>query len=218
MAKLNRDFFADDALSVARNLLGKLLVRNIDGQRLSAMIVETEAYMGTGDKAAHFFGGRRTPRVEVIYGKPGFSYVFFVYGMHHCFNIVTGPEGVPQAVLIRAAQPVGGIEIMARNRFGTAPSPLSEKELVQLANGPGKLCEALAIDRACNGMDLCGDGLYLEDHPCGAFEIASSRRIGIDYAQEAREYPWRMYIGNNRFVSVPSDRPRNAASRITPPF
>jgi DNA-3-methyladenine glycosylase len=113
---------------------------------------------------------------------------------------------------------VGGIEIMARNRFGTAPSPLSEKELVQLANGPGKLCEALAIDRACNGMDLCGDGLYLEDHPCGAFEIASSRRIGIDYAQEAREYPWRMYIGNNRFVSVPSDRPRNAASRITPPF
>ncbi|MDX9828112.1 MAG: DNA-3-methyladenine glycosylase [Spirochaetia bacterium] len=201
MTKLARDFYARDALSVAKDLLGKLIVRIVDGQELSAMIVETEAYMGTDDKAAHFFGGRRTPRVEVIYGEPGYSYVFFVYGMHHCFNIVTGCKGVPQAVLIRAAEPICGIEQMARNRYKKPYAQLEKKQLTQLTNGPGKLCQALGIDRSCNCMDLCGGELFLTDHARDAFEIVSSKRIGIDYAQEARAYPWRMYIRDNCYVS-----------------
>jgi DNA-3-methyladenine glycosylase len=202
MTKLTRDFYTRDAVSVARDLLGKRLVRIVDGREISAMIVETEAYMGIDDKAAHFYAGRRTPRVEIIYGKPGFSYVFFIYGMHHCFNIVTGPEGIPQAVLIRAAEPVSGLERMAQNRFGKAYARLEKKQLIQLTNGPGKLCAALAIHRDCNGMDLCGDELFLTDHDAEAFEVLSSRRIGIDYAEEAREFPWRMYIKDNRYVSV----------------
>ncbi|MDD3981479.1 MAG: DNA-3-methyladenine glycosylase [Spirochaetales bacterium] len=202
MTRLAKDFYARDALCVAKDLLGKLIVRILDGQVLSAMIVETEAYMGTDDKAAHFFGGRRTPRVEVIYGEPGFSYVFFIYGMHHCFNVVTGSKGIPQAVLIRAAQPVSGLDLMARNRFGMTHAQLGRKQLVQLTNGPGKLCQAMGIDRGCNGMDLCSNELFFTDYPCDAFEIGSSRRIGIEYAQEAREYPWRMYIRDNCYVSV----------------
>ncbi len=201
MTRLARDFYARDALCVANDLLGKLIVRKLDGQVLSAMIVETEAYMGVDDKAAHFFGGRRTPRVEVIYGEPGFSYVFFVYGMHYCFNIVTGSKGVPQAVLIRAAQPIDGLEQMARNRYGIAYAQLGKRQQAQLTNGPGKLCQAMGIDRAYNGVDLCGDELFLTDFPCAAFEIVSSKRIGIDYAQEAKEFPWRMFIKGNRFVS-----------------
>jgi DNA-3-methyladenine glycosylase len=201
MSKLARDFYARDALCVAEDLLGKLIVRFVDGQQLSAMIVETEAYMDRDDKAAHFFGGRRTPRVEVIYGEPGFSYVFFVYGMHHCFNVVTGSKGVPQAVLIRAAEPVGGLDLMARNRYGMAYTQLGKTQVTQLTNGPGKLCQALAIDRACNGLDLCGDELFIEDRESANLEIATSKRIGIDYAEEAKEFPWRMYIKNNRYVS-----------------
>ena len=172
MTRLARDFYARDALCVANDLLGKLIVRKLDGQVLSAMIVETEAYMGVDDKAAHFFGGRRTPRVEVIYGEPGFSYVFFVYGMHYCLNIVTGSKGVPQAVLIRAAQPVDGLEQMARNRYGIAYAQLGKRQQAQLTNGPGKLCQAMGIDRAYNGVDLCGDELFLTDYPCELFEIA----------------------------------------------
>jgi 3-methyladenine DNA glycosylase len=132
---------------------------------------------------------------------------FFIYGMHHCFNIVTGPEGIPQAVLIRAAEPVSGLERMAQNRFGKAYARLEKKQLIQLTNGPGKLCAALAIHRDCNGMDLCGDELFLTDHDAEAFEVLSSRRIGIDYAEEAREFPWRMYIKDNRYVSVKGLRP-----------
>ncbi len=202
MTRLARDFYARDALCVAKDLLGKLIVRILDGQVLSAMIVETEAYMGVDDKAAHFFGGRRTPRVEVIYGEPGFSYVFSIYGMHHCFNVVTGSKGVPQAVLIRAAQPVGGLVQMARNRYEKALSQLGKRQQVQLTNGPGKLCQALGIDRGCNGVALCGNELFLTDYPCAAFEIGSSKRIGIEYAEEAREFPWRMYIRDNCYVSV----------------
>lgn len=202
MVKLTRYFYARDALSVAKGLLGKLIIRRVDGQELSAIIVETEAYMGTDDKAAHFFGGRRTPRVEVLYGEPGFSYVFFIYGMHHCFNVVTGGKGDPQAVLIRAVEPVSGLERMARNRFKKPYAQLGRKQQLQLTNGPGKLCHALEIDRACNGLDLCGDELFIEDRKSADFEITTSKRIGIDYAEEARELPWRMYITGNRYVSI----------------
>jgi len=201
MGTLPREFYARDARVVARELLGKRLVRILNGSRISARIVETEAYVGVEDKAAHFYGGLRTPRVEVIYGAPGFAYVFFVYGMHHCFNVVTGTAGSPQAALIRAAEPAEGLEAMALSRFGTSYAELGPKRRIQLTNGPAKLCRALAIDRSFNGMDLCGGRLFIEDRGGDSFSIASSARIGIDYAEEAREYPWRMYIEGNGFVS-----------------
>ncbi|HEY9054408.1 MAG TPA: DNA-3-methyladenine glycosylase [Rectinemataceae bacterium] len=202
MTRLQRDFYATDALSLARELLGKLIIRMVDGSRLAAMIVETEAYIGVDDKAAHFYAGRRTPRTEVVYGESGFAYVFFVYGMHCCFNVVAGARDDPQAVLIRAAEPVSGLERMALNRYGAPLASLDEKKILGLSNGPGKLCEALGIDRSFNGIDLCGDELFLMDQGCADFEIVSSKRIGIDYAEEARDYPWRLHIKGNRYVSA----------------
>ncbi|HML37882.1 MAG TPA: DNA-3-methyladenine glycosylase [Bacillota bacterium] len=202
MKTLSREFYDRDSIIVAKELLGKVLVHEVDGQRISAKIVETEAYMGVEDKAAHSYGGRRTPRVEIMYGGPGFSYVFFVYGMHYCFNIVTREEGNPQAVLIRAGEPVGGLELMAQNRFGKALGQLTKGQVNGLTNGPAKLCGALAIDRSLNGEDLCGRTLYVEEGDSETPGIVSTKRVGIDYAGEAKDYPWRFYIEDNRYVSV----------------
>lgn len=202
MKMLDREFYNRDSLIVAKELLGKVLVHEINGQRISAKIVETEAYMGVSDKAAHSYGGRRTPRVEVMYGRPGLSYVFFIYGMHNCFNIVTQEEGNPQAVLIRAVEPVEGLDLMAQNRFGKAYNQLSKSQLKSLTNGPGKLCQALAIDRSLNGEDLCGGRLYVREGEPEELNIVSAKRIGIDYAEEAKDYLWRFYINDNKFVSV----------------
>lgn len=202
MKTLGREFYDRDSVIVAKELLGKVLVHEMDGQRISAKIVETEAYMGVEDKAAHSYGGRRTPRVEVMYGGPGFSYVFFVYGMHYCFNIVTREEGNPQAVLIRAAEPVEGLEPMAQNRFRKTWQQLTKSQINGLTNGPGKLCGALAIDRSLNGEDLCGRTLYVEEGNRETLNIVSAKRVGIDYAGEAKDYPWRFYIENNKYVSV----------------
>lgn len=202
MVKLNRDFYDRDALTVAKELLGKVLVHEIGGKKVSAKIVETEAYMGTEDKAAHFYNGKRTPRVEIIYGSPGFAYVYLIYGMYHCFNIVTSGKGTPQAVLIRALQPVGNLELMARNRYAKPYAQLNRKQIVGLTNGPGKLCRALAIDKRMNGEDLCSNRLYIEKGGNDIFSIVTAKRVGIDYAEEAREYLWRFYIEDNNYVSV----------------
>ena len=202
MKRLDREFYNRDSLIVARELLGKVLVREIDGQRISAQIVETEAYMGVEDKAAHSYGGKRTPRVEVMYGGPGVSYVFMIYGMHHCFNIVTQEEGTPQAVLIRAAEPREGLELMARNRFQKAYRQLSKSQIKGLTNGPGKLCRALLIDKSLNGEDLCGGKLYVQAGEKENFNIVAAKRIGIDYAGEAKDFYWRFYIEANPYVSV----------------
>jgi DNA-3-methyladenine glycosylase len=191
---LNREFYNRDALIVAKELLGKVLVHELYGQKISVKIVETEAYMGINDKAAHSYGGRRTQRVEVMYGGPGFSYIFFIYGIHYCFNIVTREEGNPQAVLIRAVEPIKGLDIIAGNRFGKTYSQLSKSKIKNLTNGPGKLCKALAIDRNLNGEDLCGKKLYVEEGEGDKFSIVSAKRVGIDYAEEAKDYPWRFYM------------------------
>lgn len=176
-------------------------MHELNGQKLSAKIVETEAYMGINDKAAHSYGGRRTQRVEVMYGGPGFSYVFFIYGIHYCFNIVTREEGNPQAVLIRAVEPIDGLDTIAQNRFGETYSLLSKNKIKNLTNGPGKLCQALAIDRNLNGEDLCGNKLYVEEGEDCKFSIVSAKRVGIDYAEEAKDYLWRFYIKDNIYVS-----------------
>ena len=202
MKKLNSAFYNRDSIIVAQELLGKVLVHRVDGQRISARIVETEAYMGVADKAAHSYGGRRTPRVEVMYGDPGFSYVFMIYGMHHCFNIVTHEKDTPQAVLIRAAQPLDGMEQMAQNRFGKPYEQLKKAERRGLTNGPGKLCGALSFDKSHNAVDLCGDEIYVEEGGKEGFGMVKTTRVGVDYAQEAKDYPWRFYIKENEYVSV----------------
>lgn len=202
MKPLDREFYNRDSLLVAKELLGKVLIHEIDGQRISAKIVEAEAYMGVTDKAAHSYGGRRTSRVEVMYGGPGFSYVFLVYGMYYCFNIVTREEGNPQAVLLRAVEPVEGFDLMAQNRFKKDYNQLSKSQIKGLTNGPGKLCSALLIDKSLNGEDLCGSRLYVAQGENEKIRVVSAKRIGIDYAEEAKDYPWRFYIEDNKYVSV----------------
>jgi DNA-3-methyladenine glycosylase len=196
--RLGRAFYArEETLAVARELLGKrLVVPAGEGARVSGRIVETEAYLGAEDKAAHSYGWRRTARTETMYGRGGTVYVFFVYGMHHQFNVVTGPEGRPTAVLVRAVEPEEGIEIM-RERRGVS----KERELT---SGPGKLCKALGIDRSFDGEDMTkGRRVWLED--AGARirpeEIAAGPRIGIAYAEEYALKPWRFWIKGNVFVS-----------------
>ncbi len=203
MDKLHRDFYNRDALTVGKELLGKVLVHEADGITLAAKIVETEAYSGFEDKAAHFYGGKRTPRVEVIYGEPGFSYVYFIYGMYNCFNVVAGGKNDPQAVLIRALEPLEGLQQMALNRFSKPYGELVKREIIGLTNGPGKLCKAFGIDKSFYGEDLCGSRLYLEDgEQDAAFQIVTAKRVGIDYAEEAKDFPWRFYLKDNRYVSV----------------
>ncbi|MBK8466489.1 MAG: DNA-3-methyladenine glycosylase [Chloracidobacterium sp.] len=193
--KLPRSFYVRlDTISIAKELLGKLIVVPVNGRRVSAMIVETEAYLGETDRAAHSYNGRRTPRNEVTYGKGGHAYVFFIYGMYYQLNIVTGPRERPHVVLIRAVEPFDGIEIMRERR-----GPMKDRNLT---SGPGKLCIALNIDRSLNGEDLRGKQIWLEDHCTFApNEIAIGKRVGIDYAGEDAEKPWRFWVKDNEFVS-----------------
>ena len=194
--KLDREFYmGDDTISIARQLLGKLIVvPNENGERISGMIVETEAYLGEADRAAHSYGGRRTPRNEVMYGLAGYAYVFFVYGMYYQFNVVCGPINTPHAILIRAVEPVEGIETMRERR-----GPMKDGNL---ASGPGKLCIAFGINRGFNGEDLLGDRLWLEDYrKFSNNEIAVGKRIGIDYAGEDADKPWRFWVKGNPIVS-----------------
>ncbi|WP_334195885.1 DNA-3-methyladenine glycosylase [Muricomes intestini] len=202
MEKLSREFYNRDSLIIAKELLGKVLVHEVNGEKVHAKIVETEAYMGVEDKAAHSYGERRTPRVEVMYGKPGVSYVYFIYGMYFCFNVVTREEGVPQAVLIRALEPLEGLDFMAQNRYKKQYDELNRKQITGLTSGPGKLCTALQIDKSLNGEDLCGNSLYIEEGDGTDFHIVSAKRVGIDRTEEARDYLWRFYIKDNRYVSV----------------
>ncbi|MFT9849257.1 DNA-3-methyladenine glycosylase [Aneurinibacillus sp. REN35] len=200
--KLPRDFYNRDTLIVARELLGKHLVHIVDGIAREGRIVEVEAYIGPEDKGAHTYNGRRTPRNEVMYGPPGYAYVYLIYGMYNCVNTVTNEAERPEAVLIRALEPVQGIPLMAQARFGRSQS-LTSREKISLTNGPGKLCQALGITRAHNGFDLCGDALFITEPSDAAEEvdIVETTRVNIDYAEEAALYPWRFYIKDNPFIS-----------------
>jgi DNA-3-methyladenine glycosylase len=197
LVKLERDFYTRaDTLSVARGLLGKrLVVPSPEGVRVSARIVEVEAYLGVEDRAAHSYGGRRTARTEMMFSVGGTVYVFFVYGMHHQFNVVAGPEGRPHAVLVRAVEPEEGIELMLERR------PVKKER--ELTNGPGKLCRALGIDGSYNGEDLTGARVWIEETgvKLGTEEIAAGPRVGIDYAGEDALKPWRFWVRGNEYVS-----------------
>ncbi len=199
--KLSREFYlSKDTIQIARSLLGKLIVvLDENGQRVSGMIVETEAYLGEGDRAAHSYGGRRTPRNEIMYGPAGHVYVFFVYGMYNQFNVVTGPADHPHAILIRGVEPVEGIEIMRERR-----GPMKDRNLT---SGPGKLCIALGIDRRLNGEDLLDDRVWLENNrEFAGDEIAVGKRIGIDYAGEDAGKALRFWVADNQYVSQNRER------------
>ncbi|MDP4175135.1 MAG: DNA-3-methyladenine glycosylase [Bacteroidota bacterium] len=195
--KLSRDFYTRELLTVAKELLGKKFVRlSNNNLMLSGKIVEVEAYDGSVDQAAHTFKGK-TPRNEVMFGQGGYLYVYFTYGMYYCCNIVTGNENEGKAVLIRAIEPLEGIVQMAVNRF--QKDFINDKELRNLANGPGKLCMAFGITKEYNGTDLLGERIFLLDQKKIPEEnIISTTRIGIT---KSVELPWRFYIKNNPYVS-----------------
>lgn len=195
-SKLPRAFYTrTNVVTVARDLLGKLLVvPAADGERVSGIIVETEAYRGPLDRAAHSYGGRRTKRTEPMYAIGGTAYVFFVYGMYYQFNVVTNAAETPHAVLIRAVEPCEGLELMRKRRHGQPDRNLTK--------GPGKLCIAMGIDRRLDGADLLGQQVWLEERlPVKRSQILSGPRIGIDYAGEWISKPWRFWIKDNPFVS-----------------
>jgi DNA-3-methyladenine glycosylase len=198
-ARLRREFYTRrDVLTIARDLLGKRLVAAAGGRRVSGLVVETEAYAAPADKASHAYGGRRTARTETMYERGGTAYVYFVYGMHHQFNVVTGPAGLPHAVLIRAVEPEEGIELMRERRPGKVDR--------ELTSGPGKLCRALGITRELDGADLtAGREVWLEDigREVAPAEIASGPRVGIAYAEEYAARPWRFWLAGNPYVSRP---------------
>ncbi len=199
MGRFAREFFARDTLSVARGLLGARLVRLLDGQRLSGIVVECEAYIGQDDTACHASRGR-TRRNEVMFGPPGHAYIYFTYGMHWMLNVVTEAEGFPAAVLLRAIQPVEGIETMRALRKAQASSRADRG----LTGGPARLTRALAIDKTLNGADLVvGDALWLEPNACVPDEsVGRGPRIGVQYAAEKdRLAPWRFWVRGNPYIS-----------------
>lgn len=189
-AKLDRRFYRRSTPRVARDLLGKILVRVYDGNILAGKIVETEAYCGESDPASHAAAGR-TERTEIMFGPPGYAYIYLIYGKYYCLNAVTETEGKAGAVLIRALEPLQGIKIMQRFR----PSG----NLKELTSGPGKLCQALAIDHQLNGADLLGNTLFLlSAPPIPEKMVAATPRIGVS---AARNVPWRFIVNGNPFVT-----------------
>jgi DNA-3-methyladenine glycosylase len=192
--KLSRSFYQQGTLKVARQLLGKYLVRRDPQGVTVGKIVETEAYIGIRDKACHASHGR-TGRTEIMFGRAGAAYVYLVYGFYHCLNAVTEQTDFPAAVLIRALEPVKGIPLMQARR--------KTDELKNLTTGPGKLCQALGIDRFLNGVDLCGSHLYVEDRREPSPPVLRRPRIGVDYAGSWKDKPWRFIVRGSPFVSRP---------------
>ena len=195
---LTRDFYDRDTLIVARELLGRDIVRVLeDGTALRCRITETEAYIGRLDKACHAYGYRRTARTETLFAPPGTAYIYLIYGMYHCLNFVTEKEGEPAAVLIRGAVPIENGDIIAKNRFGRKMEMMSPYQRKNFLNGPGKLCRGLVLTRAQNGTDLTvptGQLYVCPGLPPSSDQIQSGKRIGIDYAEEAADFPWRFYL------------------------
>lgn len=188
-----------DVLFLARDLLGKVLCTNIDGEISKGIIVETEAYYGVQDKASHAYGGRRTPRTEVMFGEGGTAYVYLCYGIHFLFNVVTSVAGQPHAVLVRGIEPFEGVSFMERRRS----MPASKGSI---GAGPGSAAMAMGINLQMNKKDLCGEEIWIEDHGL-RFQndaIVTAPRVGVAYAGADALLPWRFYIEGNRYVSKPN--------------
>ena len=194
--RISAEFYNQNALDLAKNLLGKILVRKTDDKLVKCKIVETESYIGPEDKACHAYNDKRTKRTEVMFWEGGHAYIYLIYGMYNCLNIVANGKEKPEAVLIRGVEPLNEIEILKAKRN------IKSKKIQDLTNGPGKLCKALDITKELNGYDLIhGDELYIVEND-EEFEIVEDKRINIDYAEEYKDKLWRFYIKNNKFVSV----------------
>lgn len=190
--KLKREFYMRDACLVAHDLIGKVLVHSSPNGLTSGIIIETEAYKGPEDKAAHSYGNRRTKRTEIMFHEGGLAYVYMLYGIYYCFNVTANVFGKPEAVLIRALEPLEGIDIMRARR----------KTNSILCNGPGKLCVAMGITKDLYGADLCGNKLFiLDDKKRPTPPVKTSPRINIDYAEEYRDVLWRYYAEGSRLLS-----------------
>lgn len=201
MARLSREFYNRDTVQVAQDLLGKYLVRRYHGELLVGRITETEAYIGRCDKACHAYNYRRTSRTETLFMTPGHAYIYLIYGMYNCLNFVTEPEGEPAAVLIRAVEPIAGTDTIYRLRFGD--KPLTPYRIKHFMDGPGKVCKGFSLTKDENRMDLMSDELFVSDtldelgitYPELPQErLCAGPRIGIDYAEEARDFPWRFWL------------------------
>lgn len=189
-------YLNDDVVAVAKSLLGKVIVSSFDGKTTSAMITETEAYAGATDKASHAFGNRRTARTEVMFAEGGVAYVYLCYGIHRLFNVVTNVAGIPHAVLIRAGEPLEGIDQMLLRRKKLSLTPA-------LTSGPGALSAALGIRTCHSGVALNGDGISIHDMGTiiAPSQIIAATRVGVAYAGADALLPYRFYIADNRFVS-----------------
>ena len=192
-------YLNEDVIFLANDLLGKVLFTQINGEVTAGKIVETEAYFGTQDKASHAYGGRRTKRTETMYNAGGISYVYLCYGIHCLFNVVTGKQDQPHAVLIRGIEPLIGKEIMERRRAMSAGN-------AAISSGPGSAAKALGIDRSFNNIDLTGDETWIEDYGIrySPDEIAATPRVGVAYAAEDAFLPWRFFVVGNKYVSRPN--------------
>ena len=199
MPKLPFSFYQnEDVNALALQLLGKRLFTRLNGEITGGIIVETEAYKGVEDKASHAYGGRFTDRTKVMYQNGGLSYVYLCYGIHHLFNVVTGPEKTPHAVLVRGLEPVTGLDLMMERRGMLVLKP-------NITAGPGALAKAMGIDRLLNAKDLTGEEIWIEDALPGwnMNETVSGPRIGVDYAGDHALLPWRYYVKGNKYVSKP---------------
>ena len=198
--KLPRAFYVENTLTVAQSLLGcKLFHKSVQGTTVGR-IVETEAYIGPHDQASHARNWLRSGRTDIQYKKGGHVYVYLIYGIHHCFNVVTAPAYHPEVVLVRALEPLDGLHVMARRR----KLKDANKDRA-LTSGPGMVCQAMGFDMSCYGKDLCGDKIWLEapEKPLTQERILATKRINIDYAGHSRDLYWRFIIAASPFVSVP---------------
>ena len=191
--KCCREFYLKSGLEVARDLIGKKLVHNSAEGLTSGIIVETEAYMGAIDAAAHSYKGL-TERTKIQFGVGGYAYVYLIYGMYTCMNVVVNVENIPECVLIRALQPIEGIELMKIRR--------KKNNLRDLCSGPGKLTQAMGITKNHYGIDLCGEEIFIEEVENFTPDITATKRINIDYAGDAANYFWRFILTDNKFLSV----------------
>ncbi len=200
--KLERSFYTRDTIIVAKELLGCILVHNTASGITKGRIVEVEAYKGPKDKGAHSYKCRHTPTLDPLYKNGGFGYVFRVYGNNYCLNVVTQQENMPEAVLIRALEPLEGIDLMNKRRKIDL-TDVNRRKFKNLTNGPSKLCQAFDINTTLNGIDLCKNELYIMSNNSVDInkEIMATPRINIDYAEEYKDKLWRFFLKDNEFIS-----------------
>jgi DNA-3-methyladenine glycosylase len=212
---LRREFYERDTLTVAKEFLGKFLVHETEEGTTIGKIVETEAYKGPEDEASHAYNNRRTQRTEAQYGPKGHAYIYQIYGMYFCFDVTSGRiAGKPEAILVRALEPIAGLEVLMRRR-GVTSIQMARNLMADLTNGPSKLCMAMGISKKQNGADLCAPPLHIETGmTIYERQIIQTTRVNVDYADEWKHLPWRFYVKDNDFVSEPNQNVKASDRRV----